>query len=128
MRALLLSEMNTGLLMGAQDASAVQGALVCDLAGEGELFQGMRGEVLCRKDEIVLRDGQGIIASLFQGPDHRTRLKKETKDVVFFIFSAPGISGAEVREGVETVQALFHGACVEIQAHVYESRTPVVQG
>ncbi len=126
-RALLLSEMSTGLLMGAQDAAAIEGALVCDLAREGESFQGMRGEVLCRKEEIVLRDGQGIIATLLQGPDHRTRLKKDTKDVVFFIFSAPGISAAEVREGVGVVQALFRGACAEIQVQVYESRTPVLQ-
>ena len=73
-KALLLSEMGTGLLMGAQDAAAIRGPLVCDLAEEGETFRGMRAEVLCRKGEIVLRDSEGIIATLFQGPDRRTRL------------------------------------------------------
>ena len=53
-KALLLSEMSTGTLMGAQDAAAVKGPLVCDLAEEGETFRGMRAEVLCRKDEIIL--------------------------------------------------------------------------
>jgi DNA/RNA-binding domain of Phe-tRNA-synthetase-like protein len=125
-RALLLSEMSTGLLMGAQDAAVIRGSLVCDLADEGESFQGMRGEVVCRKGEIVLRDAEGIIATLFQGPDDRTRLKKETKDVVFFVFSAPGVSAAEVREGVEIIQNLFQGACAEMHAQVYESRTPAL--
>jgi len=121
-KALLLSEMSTGLLMGAQDATAIKGLLVCDLAEEGETFKGMRAEVLCRKDEIILRDSEGIIASLFQGPDRRTRLNKDTKEIVFFVFSVPGISAADVQEGVETVRNLFRAACTEIDAEVHESR------
>ena len=121
-KALLLSEMGTGLLMGAQDAAAIRGPLVCDLAEEGETFKGMRAEVLCRKGEIVLRDSEGIIATLFQGPDRRTRLNKDTKDIVFFIFSVPGISAADMLEGVETVRNLFQAVCTEINAQVHESR------
>lgn len=120
-KALLLSEISTGTLMGAQDAAAVRGQLVCDLAEDGETFRGMRAEVRCRKGEIVLRDSESIIATLFQGPDRRTRLNKDTKDIVFFIFSAPGISAADVQEGVETVRNLFKAACIEIHGHVHES-------
>jgi DNA/RNA-binding domain of Phe-tRNA-synthetase-like protein len=124
-KALLLAEMSTGTLMGAQDAAAVKGYLVCDLAEEGETFRGMRAEVLCRKGEIVLRDSEGIIATLFQGPDRRTRLNKDTKDIVFFIFSVPGIGAADVQEGVETVRNLFKAACTEIHGHVHESESRI---
>jgi len=132
-KALLLSEMSTGTLMGAQDAAAVKGPLVCGLAEEGETFRGMRAEVLCREGEIVLRDSEGIIATLFQGPDRRTRLNKDTKDVVFFIFSVPGVSDADVKEGVETVRNLFQAACTEIHAQVHESQlqesqNPMIKG
>lgn len=119
-KALLLSEMSSGLLMGEQDAAAIRGPLVCDLAEEGETFRGMRAEVLCRKGEIVLRDSEGIIATLFQGPDHRTRLNKDTKDVAFFIFSVPGISDGDVKEGMEMVDNLFNAACAEIDAQVHD--------
>jgi DNA/RNA-binding domain of Phe-tRNA-synthetase-like protein len=119
-KALLLSEMSSGLLMGEQDAAAIRGPLVCDLAEEGETFRGMRAEVLCRKGEIVLRDSEGIIATLFQGPDRRTRLNKDTKDVVFFIFSVPGISDGDVKEGMEMVDNLFNAACAEIDAQVHD--------
>jgi len=121
-KALLLSEMSTGILMGAQDAAAIKGPLVCDLAEEGETFSGMRTEVLCHKDEIVLRDSEGIIASLFQGPDSRTRLNKDTKDIAFFVFSVPGISAADVQEGVEAVCSLFKAARAEIYGQVHESQ------
>ena len=82
----------------------------------------MQAEVLCRKGEIILRDSEGIIATLFQGPDSRTRLNKDTKDIAFFVFSVPGISAAYVQEGVEAVCSLFKGSCAEIYAHVHESR------
>ena len=121
-KALLLSEMSTGLLMGAQEGAAIKGPLVCDLAEEGETFRGMRAEVQCREDEIILRDSEGIIASLFQGPDRRTRLNKDTKDIVFFVFSVPGICAADVQQGVETVRNLFRAACTEIDAQVHESQ------
>ncbi|HET8892253.1 MAG TPA: phenylalanine--tRNA ligase beta subunit-related protein [Candidatus Angelobacter sp.] len=118
-KALLLSEMSTGILMGAQDAAAIKGPLVCDLAKEGETFRGMRSEVLCRKDEIILKDSEGIIASLFQGPDRRTRLNKDTKDIVFFVFSVPGVGATDVQEGVESVRSLLKSACAEIHSCVH---------
>ena len=124
-QALLLLEMSTGLLMGAQDAGAIQGELLYDLAAEGETFRGMRTEVQCRKDEIVLRDSEGIIAALLQGPDYRTRLRNNTKDLMFFVFSVPGISLNEVQDGAEAIRALFKEACAEIQAQVCQSSASV---
>jgi DNA/RNA-binding domain of Phe-tRNA-synthetase-like protein len=127
-QALLLSEMSTGLLMGAQDASAIEGELICELAGSGESFRGMRNEVQCRAGEIVLKDNLGIIASLLQGPDHRTRLKKDTKDVVFFVFSAPGITVNEIHEGTEQICSIFKSACPHLSAQVYEIGMPILTG
>lgn len=121
-QALLLSEMTTGLLMGAQDAAAIKQSLLCDIAGENESFHGMRGDIQCRKGEIVVRDAEGIIATLFQGPDHRTRLEKGTKDVVFFVFSVPGIDGHDVQEAVDFLRAIFKAAAFEISSEVYANR------
>ncbi len=67
----------------------------------------MRREVQCKPDEIILRDDEGIIASLLQGPDHRTRLTPETKDVVFFVFSVPGIVASDIEEGTEAIRSLL---------------------
>jgi DNA/RNA-binding domain of Phe-tRNA-synthetase-like protein len=121
-RALLLAETSAGLLMGAQSLSALDGELIYDLASEGQTFEGMRGQVQCRHNEVVLRDATGIIASMFQGPDRRTKLRKETKDLIFFVFSAPRISVDEVQEGISVIRAIFTGACSAICAHVHEFR------
>lgn len=122
-RALLLAEMSTGILMGAQDASAITGTLLCDLARGGEVFAGMRGEVLCSTGEIVLRDSRGIIATLLQGPDRRTRLKKDTRDVVFIVFSVPNIEVTDIQEAMQAVQALVTSACTEIESQLSVAAT-----
>jgi DNA/RNA-binding domain of Phe-tRNA-synthetase-like protein len=118
-QALLFAEMTTGLLMGAQDLSAIRGELVCDRAAAGEKFRGMRETVECREGEIILRDDEGIIATLFQGPDHRTRLKKNTKSVVFFVFSTPGLTMSDVQQGMEVVGGIFNaaGSHCDMQIH-----------
>lgn len=122
-KALLLAEMSTGLLMGAQDAAAIQGGLVYDLANAGEAFKGMRGTVQCREGEIVLRDAEGIIASLFQGPDHRTRLAKATRDVIFFVFAVPGIDLEQIQEGLDTILDIFKTASSDFTAQTYDRTT-----
>lgn len=119
-QALLLAEMSTGLLMGAQDAAAIQGGLVYDIATDGETFKGMRGTVQCREREIVLRDAESAIASLFQGPDQRTRLTKATKDVIFFVFSVPGIDMEQIQEGLDTIRDIFKTASSGFTAQTYE--------
>jgi hypothetical protein len=125
-QALLLSEISTGLLMGAQDAAAVKGTLVYDRAASGETFQGMRQQVQCRPGEIILKDDAGIIASLLQGPDYRTRLNKDTKDVVFFVFSVPGITVEDIREGTEAVRFLFKDSCSNLSTQIYDGGVPLL--
>jgi DNA/RNA-binding domain of Phe-tRNA-synthetase-like protein len=122
-QALLLAEMSAGLLMGAQDAAAIQGELVYDLAADGETFKGMRGTVQCREGEIILRDAEGIIASLFQGPDHRTRLAKATRDIIFFVFAVPGIETEQIQEGIDTIRELFKTSASGLAAQIYECST-----
>jgi DNA/RNA-binding domain of Phe-tRNA-synthetase-like protein len=119
-KALLLAEMSTGMLMGAQDAAAIQGELVYDLASAGEAFKGMRGTVQCREGEIILRDAKDIVASLCQGPDYRTRLAKATRDVIFFVFAVPGIDTEQIREGTDTILELFKASAAALTAQTYE--------
>ena len=88
-QSLLLLEMSTGLLMGAQNATAIKGELLYDVATEEETFRGMRNQVRCLEGELVLKDAEGIIAGLLQGPDHRTRLEKKQQMCFSLCFLFP---------------------------------------
>jgi len=98
----IMAETGHGILMAIQDLGRFDGSWRLDLAQEGEVFEGVSGrELHCKEGEIILRDDSGIVCSLFQGPDSRTRVGEKTKDIVVYVFTAPGISEEPVRQGIE---------------------------
>jgi len=100
----IIAEMCQGILMAIQDLDRFQGAWTLDLAREGETFQGVSGKsVICKDGEIVLRDGEGIVCSLFQGPDSKTKVDPASKNVVVYVFAAPGIEENPVSDGLQLV-------------------------
>ena len=98
----IMAEMFHGILMAIQDLDRFQGDWRLDLAGEGETYPSVSGKVnLCKEKEIVLRDERGMVCSLFQGPDFRTRVDETTKNIVVYIFTAPGIEEEHVSNGLQ---------------------------
>lgn len=102
-RALLLAEMTTGVLMGVHDSDTMRGTIKFDTATEGESFEGMRTKVQCRGGEIVARDEYGIIFSYFQGADRRTCVRPQTDSVVYFAFGVHGLSNEELLRALSVV-------------------------
>jgi DNA/RNA-binding domain of Phe-tRNA-synthetase-like protein len=110
----IIAEMCHGILMAIQDMDCFQGEWKLDLAQEGETFQGVSGKMIrCKEDEIVLRDKGGIVCSLFQGPDYKTRVEPASRNIVVYIFTAPGIQEEHVSNGLqlalEILEKFGHG-------------------
>jgi DNA/RNA-binding domain of Phe-tRNA-synthetase-like protein len=110
----IIAEMCHGILMAIQDLDRFQGEWKLDLALEGETFQGVSGRTIrCKENEIVLRDGEGMVCSLFQGPDFKTRVEPVSKNIVVYVFTAPGIQGEQVSNGLplalEILEKFGHG-------------------
>jgi DNA/RNA-binding domain of Phe-tRNA-synthetase-like protein len=100
----IVAEMCQGILMAIQDLDHFRGAWTLDLAREGETFQGVSGKaVICKEGEIVLRDEEGIVCSLFQGPDSKTKVDPASKNMVVYVFAAPGIEENPVSDGLQLV-------------------------
>jgi DNA/RNA-binding domain of Phe-tRNA-synthetase-like protein len=110
----IIAEMCHGILMAIQDMDRFQGEWKLDLAQEGETFQGVSGKMIrCKEDEIVLRDKEGMVCSLFQGPDYKTRVEPASRNIVVYIFTAPGIQEEHVSNGLqlalEILEKFGHG-------------------
>ena len=104
----IIAEMCHGILMAIQDLDRFQGQWKLDLAQEGETFQGVSGKMIrCKEEEIVLRDGEGIVCSLFQGPDFKTRVEPASKNIVVYVFTAPGIQEEQVSNGLQLALELL---------------------
>jgi len=97
----IMAEMNYGILMAIQDLDRFEGAWRLDLAIEGETFDAVSGKtMICKRDEIVLRDEKEIVCSLFQGPDFKTRIDSSSRNIVVYVFTAPGIGEEHVSNGI----------------------------
>jgi DNA/RNA-binding domain of Phe-tRNA-synthetase-like protein len=98
----IIAEMCHGILMAIQDLDRFNGDWRLDLADDGETFQGVSGRMVsCREREIVLRDNAGVVCSLFQGPDFRTRVDASSKNIAVYVFTAPGIQEEQVDKGLK---------------------------
>ncbi len=98
----IIAEMCHGILMAIQDLDRFDGPWRLDLAHEGETFEGVSGRILCCKEgEIVLRDEKEIVCSLFQGPDSRTKIDESSKNIVVYVFTAPGIQEEHITNGIQ---------------------------
>jgi len=98
----IMAEMCHGILMAIQDMDRFDGHWKLDLAQEGETFEGVSGRrLICKEEEIVLRDEKEIVCSLFQGPDSRTKIDESSKNIVVYVFTAPGIQVEHVSNGIQ---------------------------
>ena len=119
----IIAEMCHGILMAIQDLDRFQGEWKLDLAQEGETFQGVSGKMIrCKEDEIVLRDKEGMVCSLFQGPDFKTRVEPGSKNIVIYIFTAPGIQEEPVSDALRLALELLEkfGYGKEVWSKIFE--------
>jgi len=115
-----MAEMCAGILVAVVDFDRCDGNLILDLAEGGELCRGMGQRDLWTKEgEIVLRDEKEIICILCQGPDEKTRLREDTRNVLFYSYGVPGIDQRYLKEGLtiaaETVSEFGQGTTEGIE-------------
>ena len=112
-----MAEMCAGILVAVTDQDRFEGALTLDLAHEGEICAGMGGrEISTKMDEIVLRDEKEIVCVLCQGADEKTRVREETRNVLFYAYAVPGIEREFIKAGLDIAadtMARFGGGTVE---------------
>lgn len=106
--ALLALEAATGILMGVQNLDAIDSFITLDCLESTESFIGMRGErVTSAMGEMVVRDKQGIIASLFRGPDKRTAVQPNGRNLLFYVFDTDTGLGESHDHAVAEITSLF---------------------
>lgn len=112
-----MAEMCSGILVAVTDLDRIDGRLMLDAAREGETCAGMGGRRFTMKEgEIVLRDEKDIICVLCQGADDKTKVKPDTRNVLFYSFAVPGIDKTHLEEGLTVAartMAQFGGGIIK---------------
>ena len=100
--SVMIAELKNALLLGVHDVDRIDGDIVLDVAREGEHFVGIgQRKIATRPHEIVLRDDSGIWASYTQGPDARTVVHPDSKNVMILGFFTPETSQETMIRGIQ---------------------------
>ena len=114
---MFMAELEDRVLTSGHDMDAVQGELVYDLADDGEEYVKLNGErQVLVKNDVVLRDDEGVLASVLFGPAARTSISMETVNPLYFAWCPVGISREAVDEHLSNVLGYLrtvHGEGIE---------------
>ena len=91
--AMFAAELQDRLLTAGHDFALIQGDLTADVARGGEPYSGIGGrELTLRAGDLYVHDTAGVLSSVVYGPDERTRLTPETRQVLYCVYGPPGIA------------------------------------
>ena len=95
--SMFIAELKNGLLTAGHDLDRVEGAISLKVSIGEEHYIVMRGEdQQLKKGDLYITDVQGILSAIIYGPDQRTQITPETKNVLFTVYAPDGISDEEV--------------------------------
>nr|UWI49889.1 phenylalanine--tRNA ligase beta subunit-related protein [Clostridioides difficile] len=96
-QSMFLAELKNLLLTAGHDLDKIELPLKIDLANGDEHFYGIgEREQSLTKDDLFLLDNLGILSSILNGPDNRTQITKETKNILYFVYGPDGISENQI--------------------------------
>jgi len=103
---MFLAELKDRILTSGHDLDDIIGDLVFDISKKGESYTKINGkEQSLKGKDIVLRDEEGILASVLYGPAKRTSIKRETKNALYFAWCPTGINEEEVKQHLKNIKS-----------------------
>jgi DNA/RNA-binding domain of Phe-tRNA-synthetase-like protein len=110
--SMFLSELRNRILTSAHDFDSIQGELWYDVSDEGEKYTKINGkEQMLPRSDIVLRDSDGILASVLYGPARRTSINNDTENALYLAWCpySPGVDVIEehLRDIISNLEVVY---------------------
>lgn len=103
--SIFMAEMQDLLLTAGHDLDLLQLPLTLDVATGTERYTLLRGEEQTLKaGDMFIRDQGGIVSSIIYGPDQRTQITADTRNVMFTVYAPPGIDEQTVMNHLQHIQ------------------------
>ncbi len=107
--AMFMAEIKNLLLTAGHDLEAIDLPIKLDVSSGGEKYIQISGQ---EKDlihnDMMVSDLQGITSSIIYGPDKRTQIKPDTRNVLFVVYAPPGIEKSKVFQHLQDIQKYVH--------------------
>ncbi|MHA2297187.1 MAG: phenylalanine--tRNA ligase beta subunit-related protein [Candidatus Hodarchaeales archaeon] len=86
--SMFLAELNSRILTSGHDLDKIQGDLIFDVSKGGERYLMINGkEQKMKKNDVFLKDEEGILACILHGPARRTSIKSKTGNALYLAWS-----------------------------------------
>jgi len=126
--AMFAAELSNRLLTAGHDLAAIEGDVSIAVAAGGEEYVGIGGRSLeLQPGDMYIHDEAGIISSVLYGPDDRTRITPNTRQVILCVYAPAGIRPESVERHLAdiagNVRLVAPGASV-VQQQVYRASRP----
>ncbi len=123
--AMFIAELKNHLLTAGHDRNKLAGPVRIGVADGSERYVRINGQdQLMKEGDMYIADDDGIISSIIYGPDNRTRITRETSEVIFTTYAPPGIDSAAVSAHLADIESnirRFTPAAVTHLSSVYEA-------
>jgi DNA/RNA-binding domain of Phe-tRNA-synthetase-like protein len=104
--AMFMAELKNLILTAGHDLEAVARPVEVAVTRDDDRYVVMSGrERATGPDDMMMVDRRGIISSVLQGPDRRTRITAETRVVLFAVYAPAGVDEGDVRRHLEDIRA-----------------------
>ncbi len=100
--AMFMAEMKNMLLTAGHDLDKLKLPLTLDVSKGVESYTLMRGEQqILKPEDMFISDQSGVISNIIYGPDQRTQINADTRNVIFTVYAPAGINEQAVKKHLE---------------------------
>ena len=103
--AMFAAELKNHLLTAGHDVATLQNPVTLDVSTGDEKYTMMSGkEQTLSPGDMFIADAQGVMSSIIYGPDDRTTITSDTRDVLFVVYGLEGISAQQITSHLEDIR------------------------
>jgi len=99
---MFMGELKNFLLTAVHDLDVVQPPISINVADGSESYVTLNGKSqMLKSGDMFIADAAGVLSSIIYGPDARTQVTTETRNVLFTVYAPEGIPSEAVRRHLE---------------------------
>jgi DNA/RNA-binding domain of Phe-tRNA-synthetase-like protein len=103
--AMFMAEVKNMLLTAGHDLDTLSLPIMLDVASGDERYTLLRGdESGLKAGDMLMADREDVISSIVYGPDKRSAITPETRNVLFAVYAPAGIDTALIRHHLEDIR------------------------
>jgi DNA/RNA-binding domain of Phe-tRNA-synthetase-like protein len=103
--AMFMAEMKDLLLTAGHDLDALHLPLILDVATGSEMYTVLRGEEqVLKAGDMMISDQNGVISSILYGPDQRTQITPDTRNILFTVYAPSGVDEQIVVQHLQEIK------------------------